>query len=697
MQHHIVQELLVKILDACTSLVDSHRLSIYTTLVEHITTTLPSCESLRSIILHAVSSSELQGVIWGVVRYKSPKKDSMCRAYTALLHQSLNTAVVAMLLTLALTAQPTGDDLPPALTTALVSKQRQLGHGVGKCSHEVSIDEPTPVSLFQQKNTPYTGQHLDDWRDRLKSELECQGSYQRDSIVRSVAQICQDLETRCNTVEEPLRREKERTQELEQHILKLDERIASLEVQAADDRFHSEGLEDEKLIISEERNSLSAKLDHLQATSDEAIRKTNDVLVQAREDHNLKELELRSMILTHEETIRALENDIEAQSNAVVGLRHELADAQGECALRSQQLETVQHRFDDAERKLNDELQVVCVQSEEILQLKNQNNELTSQLQDTKTGLDAITVQLSDLRTSHQELEDSSREANKALNDRYTRDMEAAAAQAKDDYESLGAKLREAIQDGRRTAEAYDNTRKEHMDLQESVAVLEERLQELTMFCSEQEEELEELRTLRKNVLASMGLASQNPLEMRAASRAQKDITDPQKIRAPREHRRRKSAIHATDGVGCRVAQDATSTAMENVANASFASSDSHSSQNGSTPKRSKVQSTFKVPTMHTPYASRSIARKLSPIKRSALRQLSPNRRHTTVDFVALGSGERLDEMQSAKKRRNSLQGIEEADFDMEDFLTSNSLTPARFISGTGRIPDDDSVTATEL
>jgi chromosome segregation ATPase len=697
MQQHSVHELLVKILDACTSPVDSHRLSIYTTFVEHITTSLLGCESLRSIILHAVSSSELQGKIWGVVHYKSQKKDSTCRAYTASLHQSLNTAVIAMLLTLALTVQPIGQNLPPALTTALVSKQRQLGQGVTKCSHEIATDEPNPVSLFQQKNTPYTGQHLHDWRERLKSELESQGSYQRDSIVRSVAQICQDLEARCNTVEEPLRREKERTQELEQHILKLDERIASLEVQAADDRFHSEGLEDEKMIISEERNSLSAKLEHLQATSDEAIRKTNDMLVQAREDYNLKELELRSMILTHEETIRALENDIEAQSNAVGGLRHDLAAAQDECALRGQQLETVQHRFDDAERKLNDELHIVRMQSEEIMQLKNQKSELASQLQGTKTDFDAITVQLSNLQTSHQELGESSREANKALNDKYTRDMEAAAAQAKDDRESLGAKLREAIQDGQRTAEAYDKTRKEHTDLQESVTILEERIQELTIFCSEQEEELEELRTLRKNVLASMGLASQNPLEMRSASRAQKDITDPQKTRAPREHRRRKSAIHVTDGVGCPVAQDADSTAMENVANASFASSDSHSSQHGSTPKRSKVQSTFEVPTMHTPYASRSIIRKLSPIKRSALRQLSPNRRHTTADLVALGSGEQLDGMHSARKRRNSRHGIAEADFDMEDFLTSTSLTPARFVSGTGRIPDDDSVTATEL
>jgi chromosome segregation ATPase len=639
-----------------------------------------------------VSSSELQGKIWEVVRIESQKEDNACHAYAALLHQSLNTATIAMLLTLVLTALPARPSLPSALATALVSKQRQLGRSVSKCSHEMVTTEPAPVSLFQQKNTPYTGQHLHDWRDRLKLDLESQGSYQRDSIIRSVAHICQDLETRCNTVEEPLRREKEKTQELQQQIINLNERIASLEVQAADDRFHSEGLEDEKLVISEDRDTLSAKLEQLQAESNEAIRKANDELIQVREDNDVQELELRSTILTCEETIRALEKDIGAQSNIVDRLRYELENAQDEGALRGEQLEALQNRFDDADKKLSSEVQVVCMQSEEIMQLKKRNTELELELQDTKTDRNMTTTRLSDLQVVYHELEQSSRAAYEALNDKHIRDTEAAAAQANDDRENLRAKLREAIQDGRCAVEAHDKTRQECANLQGSVALLEEKIQELTEFCSEQEEELEELRTLRKNVLASMGLASQNPLGMRPGSRGQKDIADPQKTRVPREHRRRKSALHALNDVGCQDTQGATSTVMENVANASFASSDSHSSQNGSTPKRSKLQPSFKVSAMHTPYtqqpnsASQSIPRKLSPIKRSALRQLSPNRRHTNVGFMTSRSDEQLDEIHSARKRRGSLDGVEEADFDMEDFLT-----------GTGRIPDDDSVTVTEL
>jgi hypothetical protein len=53
--------------------------------------------------------------------------------------------------------------------------------------------------------------------------------------------------------------------------------------------------------------------------------------------------------------------------------------------------------------------------------------------------------------------------------------------------------------------------------------------------------------------------------------------------------------------------------------------------------------------------------------------------------------------LRSGRKRRGSLRDVEEADFEMEDFLAGTPLTPGNFVSGTGRIPNDDEATATEL
>jgi hypothetical protein len=706
MQQSSVRILIAGIFEACISPPNSLQMLTYTTLVEQVTAVLPNCTSLQNKLQSGVSSVEMQAMISRVLQVKVVSEHVVCRAYAASLHQQLVSATVALLLTLALTAQPTEPRMSLTITTALVNRQRQLPILSSQCLHEVPVAEPNSVSLFQQKNTPYTGQHLQDWRGRLKSELESQSFYQRDSIVRSVAQICQDLETRCSTVEEPLRREKEKSNELEQQVVELRERVASLEVQAADDRFHSEGLEDEKLNISDERDNLLARLRQVEAETSDAMREADDILNQTHEQFNAKELELRSTILTYEESIRGHAQAMVAERDISNRLRENLKSLQDEQTALSKQHIVLQHQLHVVEENLGSELKTARIQAEEITKLKDQIVEFEVQLQGTEAELDTITTRLSDVQVSHQELIHSSEEAYRDLEHRYTCDLETAVAKASNDCEGLNAQLQEATRYGKRIDDAHDAVRQELNLLQITIPPLEAKIEELTAFCTEQEEELDELRTLRKNVLASFNYTSQNPLAIRSSSRAQKDVIEPQTPRLPRERRRRKSALQTLSEATTvpKGTHGVTSTAMEHIANASFASSDSHSSQNGPTPKRAKPRPSFKVPAMHTPYtqkpifASSSVSKKLSPIKRSALRQLSPNRRHTTVGLTVSENDDNApSELISVRKRRGSLQGIEGADFDMEEFLAGTPLTPGNFAAGTGRVPDNDDETATEL
>ncbi|KAH7405858.1 hypothetical protein DE146DRAFT_649901 [Phaeosphaeria sp. MPI-PUGE-AT-0046c] len=704
MQQQSIHKLLAGILDTCLFPLHSHQTSIHTSLVERIATTLPSCESLQGHVLGAVTHGEIQDKIWKVLQLNMESDDTDCQAYATSLQQNLRSATIALLLTLAL--KSAGPVLPTRLSNALVSKQRQFRRGGFHCLHKAATVETTKISLFQQNNTPYTGQHLHNWRDRLKIDLESHGSYQRDSIMRSVAQICQDLEVRCNTVEEPLHREKEKTQKLEQHIIRLQQRLELLEVQAADDRLYSEGLEDEKMSIAKERESLSNRLSDVEANFHEAIRKSDDDMCQAREEYHAKEVELRSTILTYEETIRMHESDRMAQDSEMTSLRQTLGQLQQEHTTLEKELDTVRVKLGNVGQDLASELETIRAQSEEIKRLKDRNIELELQLQGTEADLDTTTSKLGDLQVSHRALVLSSEEAYKDLEHKYNRDMEATATTAKHANDDLNTKFHEAIQHNLVVESAHEETRQLLRKSEAEVPIYEQRIQELTEFCSEQEEELEELRTLRKNVLASMGLGSQNLLAIRSVPRDQKDTSEARTPRTHREHRRRKSALQTVVDVP-RASEDghgATSTATEHVANASSGSSDSQSSQNGPTPKRSKPRPVFKIPTMQTPYTqkplltSRSVSKKLSPIKRSALRQLSPNRRHTTVGFVASEDEDGPpDTMRSTKKRRGSLQDIEQADSAMEDFLAGTPLTPGNFMTGTGRVPEDEETTTTEL
>ena len=387
-------------------------------------------------------------------------------------------------------------------------------------------------------------------------------------------------------------------------------------------------------------------------------------------------------------------------------VRESLEHTEEELRASCERYEDLHTRFGDTSHQLDNEREARFKQSEEILRLKERAINLEHQLQTAESELDAITGQLSDLEVGHQELKQSSEEALRVLEIKYTTDLEAVSIREREECCKLQSKLADALQSSRQLKDEHDKTSRELSTLQNTFSTLELKRQELDILCGEQEEELEELRTLRRNVLASMGLATQNPSALRSASRSQKDGLIPETPPEPRQRGRRKSAIQIQDLAikTTRSSQRLTDMAQENDIEDKLAVP-GHDSQDGSTPKRQKPRPSSKVPTMQTPLyqrptlASRSTSKRLSPVKRSALRQMSPNRRHTTVG-VAFSETEIQNQAQEAAlatKRGASHRGVPQEDFDMDEFLAGTPFTPDAFASGTGRLPEAEDATTTEL
>jgi polyhydroxyalkanoate synthesis regulator phasin len=361
--------------------------------------------------------------------------------------------------------------------------------------------------------------------------------------------------------------------------------------------------------------------------------------------------------------------------------------------------EKLKSDFSNLESGLEAERRTVSQQESEISILAGQITKLETRLHSAEAELEAVKGQFSELQSRHQELVRSSEEALQDLEARYDNDIEVATSKANEEHKHLSDELQDAIYNGTQARNAYE-------DAQREVSSLRLNIQQINYACAEKDEELEELRTLRSKVLASMGLAAEL-LPIRNGLRSNSAANDP---RTPKQHRRRKSAIQTQD-IDPKAPismQGITNTDMGGVANAPFMSS--NSSREGSTPKRAKPRPSFKVPTMHIPnsqaagYQLRSLKKKSSPSKRSALRQLSPNRRHTTVGFaVPEKDDEDEDEgrdMQGDGKRRGSLGGIGgtmQASFDMDGFFTTSTpFTPGNFTCGTGRGSGEEGAT-TEL
>ena len=659
-----------------------------------------SNESLQLKMSSAFSSETLQKKLCNFVQAIPVLEDTGCHTYTVTLHRKLISTTIASLLTLSFAGQVGKHTLPYGMVVALINKQRDFPSFQHNCSHYSNSRDRNLISLFEQGSTPYTGEHLQDWKNRLKSELDGQGGYQRDLIMRSVAQICQDLDTRCNTVEEPLRQERERSKELEQRLAQLNEQISCLETEKIDDRFHLEGIEYDKEKITREKEVLAESFGKLKLYFAEAKRNEAETLRTMQEDIHAKEMELQSTILRYEESACSRERELESLKGTLSQLKEDQKQQDQDQLILNEQFEQLQARLKETEYQLEGERGRTCTQAEALTQLETRFHDLEIQLQTTETDLEITNRKLGDLEVSHQELIHTSEEVLRETVVKYENETNFKVAQAEEERNVLNDQLQKAIETGRQLKDVYETTRRDLQVVRGSVPPLETEIQKLKDLCSEQEDELEELRTLRKNVLASMGLASQNPLPIRSSPQSSSDAMSSATSRKPREHRRRKSAFIVHDAA-TKVAigsERTTETACDDSSNRSLALPEPLCSDgSGTIPKRLKGCQSFKVPEMRTSYMQKPVldsrfpSKKLSPKKRTALRPISPNCRHTSVGFVTSVIDEEHQDVgtQSLRKRRGSFEDIEKSICDLDDFLVG---TPGsrNFLPGTGKAPDEE-------
>jgi hypothetical protein len=420
---------LLRLSQSTTSLYMLCKLSI---LVEELTAVVAAGPHFRSRILAATSSNELQESIWTFL--KSPRGASkeptgllLCDAATTAMRQSLQSSIVSFFLTAALTETLPDTKLAPDLAMSLLHKQQQLCKANEQCTHTVPKAQQT-LSIFEQGCTPSTGKHEMDWKERLKSELEMQSSYQRDSLIRSVTQICHDLESRCANVEEPLRQEQARVQDLTHQVSRFAEQIESLESVAVDRRLYIDGLEAENGVIQHEKDTLSSDLDDLHIKLAEANRVADVTLRAAQKDFEAKALQARSIILSHEE-------DLHARTLKIDGLAKDVEQLEQSNEALNTEKESLDDLVNNLEAKrsiLEDDLvterDTVANQAQVIARLEDIGRDLETRLLDKINELKIVHDQWDDLQTKHQELTTSSEQALQNMQVKHEASMEAVAA-----------------------------------------------------------------------------------------------------------------------------------------------------------------------------------------------------------------------------------------------------------------------------
>jgi predicted nucleic acid-binding Zn-ribbon protein len=407
-QESTIRQLLVKILESSTSSKHSSELRNTGILVGVLMNAATG--SLSRLLPSALCSNEMQEHLhlFLSATIESSEPVETCDSSLNLSRRDLYTNTISMLLTSLLAAGTTHYQSAPAIGVALINKQRKLAPFHKPCSHLKPSSPPT-ISFFEQGCTPASGIHRQDWRDSLGSELERQSYYQRDSVIRSVAQICQNLEDRCNSVEGPLRQEQAKVKELTLVVSQLRKQVADMETDAIDRQCISNGLEAEIENANKENDDLAAKLEELEAetenanrgkddltaklaelraTFDRANKEADESLLKAQEDLRTQEVVFRSTISAQEESLRSRDRQIGELDAQKEGLEDQLRALESEKVSLGELYSTLKAELDAAYQNLQIELENTTRQAGEIGQLNARQSDLEDRLANTKEKLE---------------------------------------------------------------------------------------------------------------------------------------------------------------------------------------------------------------------------------------------------------------------------------------------------------------------
>lgn len=670
-------------------------LELFYVLTVQLTAVMPACRTLRVGFLLALSSNDLQGPIQSFLRtsFDEPLTNhhpgETCSTYIATSRRKLASAVVSLLLTAALTAQEDEVGISASLATALVNKQQMFSVPSFQCKHDAApTQERQPLSIFQESCTPDNQSNGQNWKQRLSSELEQQTGFQRELVIRTVARVCQELEERCETVEGPLRQERRRVEDLQLQVTQLSTRTSDLEGQAIDRKILVDGLEAE---LSEtethlrqaqaENNELSNNVKDLRRQLGEANKQADRALRVAQDSFNIREIQLRTTLLSKEEAVKQQESHIDDLNGKLECLQNDLSSANDEHHHLSTEHESLNAECKELKNELHLERQQNSQKAAEIANLAAKGTGLAMNLESVKGDLEDTTSRLKALETEHEEFSCSSKKNLASLKLRYESELQNVSTKAADTEEHLKNEAQQA-RDAFVELEQIHEASLQDLEIKEAtISDLETEVEQLSDACAHKDEELEELKALKNRVLATMGISADNIVPTQKSSHSRHSNSTLRKT--PERQRQPKSALIPPSGPGEHVYEDEAEEAPG--INRSFDSN--ASSKSGPTPKRAKPRKPFKVPTLQLPQriagtrTIQSASGRSSAVNRLALMNVSLGRSNQSpIRRNALGF-DNFDQENAhgkglTKKKSGSPDTIADISFDRGGMFTSTPEAP---------------------
>ena len=192
------------------------------------------------------------------------------------------------------------------------------------CQSYAAVSHSHPqalVSLFETGSTPCSSAESDLWRHRLRNELAQNVEYQYEGIIRTIEDVCQDLERRCIEVEAPLRDEKAKSTNLHTELEASRLQVAKLLALTHEQSLILNGIEAEKSELLVRVTDLEHKQNELSGRSEELRQQLANTIQQAEDTDRIRIKEVRDLELVQAAVVAERDDILETQERKDKDLR----------------------------------------------------------------------------------------------------------------------------------------------------------------------------------------------------------------------------------------------------------------------------------------------------------------------------------------------------------------------------------------
>ncbi|KAI5211868.1 hypothetical protein AUEXF2481DRAFT_26781 [Aureobasidium subglaciale EXF-2481] len=637
-------ELLDKVMDLLTEASPAtvfNSADSYVLFLRHIADMVDDNEFCRRGILAALHSSHNRQKLeyFFVDLEKSSEIDTghgmnrFCVASYASSRNSLKSSLCSLLLRAALAAPQEETSsirrmLPEILRHhAIVDSSNPICH---ICIQTRLRAPQRPAPFVEIEATPESQDASLHWKERLGAVMQMHAKYQETSLVASFINICHDLEARCESVEEPLRLERQKFTGLEKRYADLNKSYGELEGQVMDRDLRINALESENdrhendlAASSQETRDLMQRIDVITRELQEASHKAQRDIDQLKKEKQDQEVQHATAIACKQEAFEQVREQLHQAKSEIENLRSELDNTMESRRHDNSEYEKLLSEKEQVEQQLLESQDRISQIEDERATLLEGHSLLEQDILKLRQDINGRQVQHETLLAEIQAIKQNSEdEAKKAFTD-----YEDTMSRTKQEWLSVKSHLEEQLEEARQDlAEAEDGFQQQNEASKQKTADLRRRIERLTKDCTKKDAQVLEAQEMRNRLMNAMGLTGM----MAPPPEPAKSSVLPVRSASTNEATPRTSLASQMPFTPAPGTQHSDDDLEDEEPNSTFMSD--ASVDNGPTPKRARPRPSLKQTatqekrTSIAPRSARAIMRTKSAIKRQPLQDMPTNR-----------------------------------------------------------------------